>query len=118
MSKTAALQKSIAKEMTDAKLMIVKERNMPSHTKEKKRIICQRKSTLHRDFFCEMGSETQLRKHPKRSSTPEQIKDTSVFGYDLFVKLNYDNRYQLCDCQRKRTHKCNIFFKKIKKKLK
>jgi len=39
MSKTAALQKSIAKEMTDAKLMIVKERNMPSHTKEK-RIIC------------------------------------------------------------------------------
>ena len=50
MSKTAAPQKSIAKEMTDAKLMIVKERNMPSHTKRKERIICQRQSTLNRDF--------------------------------------------------------------------
>jgi len=117
MSKTAALQKSIAKEMTDAKLMIVKERNMPSHTKEKKESSVR--ESLHcTEIFCEMGSETQLRKHPKRSSTPEQIKDTSVFGYDLFVKLNCDNRYQLCDCQRKRTHKCNIFFKKFKKKLK
>ena len=65
---------------------------MPSHTKRKEGIICQKQSTLNRDFFFrEMGSETQLRKHPKRSSTPEQIKDTSVFGYDLFVKLNYDN---------------------------
>ena len=109
MSKTAALQKSIAKEMTDAKLMIVKERNMPSHTKEKKNHLLEKVYIAQRFFFCEMGSETQLRKHPKRSSTPEQIKDTSVFGYDLFVKLNYDNRYQLCDCQRKRTHKCNIF---------
>jgi len=40
MSKTAALQKSIAKEMTNAKLMIIKERNRSSHTPKKKRIIC------------------------------------------------------------------------------
>jgi len=51
MSKTAALQKSIAKEMTDAKLMIVKERNMPSHTKEKKNHLLEKVYIAQRFFF-------------------------------------------------------------------
>jgi len=50
MSKTAALQKSIAKEMTDAKLMIVKERNMPSHTKEKKNHLLEKVYIAQRFF--------------------------------------------------------------------
>ena len=51
MSKTAALQKSIAKEMTDAKLMIVKERNMPSHTKEKKNHLLEKVYIAQRFFL-------------------------------------------------------------------
>jgi len=38
-AKATALQKSITKEMTDGNLIIIKEKSMPSHTKEK-RIIC------------------------------------------------------------------------------
>ena len=74
------------------KLMIVKERKHAiTHQKKRRNHLSEAVYIEQRLFFREMGSETQLRKHPKRSSTPEQIKDTSVFGYDLFVKLNYDN---------------------------